>query len=188
VVPKLREQMPHLLTLGVFDAAQKTGPAVWLRCIVARALSEANWSEETVPVVYLPGVSRQDFRSIEECPKKLLPLMELHFRGTFWPQANHKDWPVLALLQSGEGGRRRFAQFVTLSSSNTLPFDAWGSRGLPATLREPLFLSSLSRRRLRSQTKHSPCLQPPAVVAAIYECRGWPRTAANPGDELLEPS
>ncbi len=104
LLPKFRERLPHLLTLGAFDAAQKTGPAVWLRCMVARTLPEADWGEKTVPVIYLPGVSRQDFRSIEECPKTMLPLMELQFRSAFWTQVSHKDWTVLALLQSAEGG------------------------------------------------------------------------------------
>jgi len=30
LLPKLREVMPELLTLGAFDAATKTGPAIWV--------------------------------------------------------------------------------------------------------------------------------------------------------------
>ncbi len=30
--------------------------------------------------------------------------MELQFRGAFWSQVNHRDWTVLAYLQSEDGG------------------------------------------------------------------------------------
>ena len=33
-----------------------------------------------------------------------MPLAELQYRGVFWSQANHRDWTVLAFLQSAEGG------------------------------------------------------------------------------------
>ena len=33
-----------------------------------------------------------------------MPLAELQYRGGFWSQANHRDWTVLAFLQSSEGG------------------------------------------------------------------------------------
>ena len=39
----LREWMPHLLTLGPYAANCKTGPAIWLRCMIAQTLPEANW-------------------------------------------------------------------------------------------------------------------------------------------------
>ena len=37
LLPKLRERLPELLTYGDFDAATRTGPAVWLRAALARA-------------------------------------------------------------------------------------------------------------------------------------------------------
>jgi len=43
VLPVLRERLPHLLTLGPYAANCKTGPAIWLRCMIARTLPEANW-------------------------------------------------------------------------------------------------------------------------------------------------
>jgi hypothetical protein len=39
-----------------------------------------------------------------ECPPALMPLAELQYRGAFWSQVNHKDWTVLAFLQSADGG------------------------------------------------------------------------------------
>lgn len=103
-LPVLRERLPHLLTLGPYAANCKTGPAIWLRCMISRALPEANWSEKTIPILYLPGVSRQELRAVAECPAPLMPLAELQYRGVFWSQVNHKDWTVLAFLQSADGG------------------------------------------------------------------------------------
>ncbi len=110
VVPMLRERLPHLLTLGAYAANCKTGPAIWLRCMIGRGstsqplLPEANWPEKTTPILYLPGVSRQELRAVAECPPALMPLAELQYRGAFWSQVNHKDWTVLAFLQSADGG------------------------------------------------------------------------------------
>lgn len=30
---RLRETLPHFLTLGDYDPATKTGPSIWLRCM-----------------------------------------------------------------------------------------------------------------------------------------------------------
>jgi len=57
---RLRELLPHLLVVGDFDPAQRRGPAIWLKCMLARTLEAADWPDDTVPVVYLPGVSRSD--------------------------------------------------------------------------------------------------------------------------------
>jgi hypothetical protein len=90
-LPVLREQLPHLLSLGPHAANCKTGPAIWLRCMISRALPEANWPacapacnaegrshadrpEKTTPILYLPGVSRQELRAVAECPPVLMPL------------------------------------------------------------------------------------------------------------------
>jgi hypothetical protein len=100
----LREALPHFLTLGPYDPATKTGPAIWLRCMVARTLPEATWPEGTVPILYLPGVSRAELREVEECPKPLQPLVELQYRGAFFTQLNGKDWTILAFLVSSDGG------------------------------------------------------------------------------------
>jgi len=64
LAPKLRDILPHFITLGDFAPELKTGPSIWLKCMVARTLPEANWSAETVPILYLPGVSRQELRAV----------------------------------------------------------------------------------------------------------------------------
>ena len=100
----LRAELPHLLTLGPYNPATKTGPAIWLRCLLARTLPAADWPEEVIPIIYLPGVSRGVLREVEECPKYLQPLVELQFRGVVWSQRNGKDWTVAAFLASADGG------------------------------------------------------------------------------------
>lgn len=104
LLPSLREALPQLLTLGEYDPANKTGPGIWMRCMIARTLDKADWEEEAVPILYLPGVSRQELRAVESCPNPLKPLAELQYRGVFWSQVNAKDWTLLAFLQSKEGG------------------------------------------------------------------------------------
>jgi len=109
VVEQLRPLMPELLTLGDYDATTRTGPALWLRCVIEPAVRadkfpDLSWPVGTVPVIYMPGVSRQTLRAVEECPDLLKPLVELQYRGTVWMQKNGKDWTILAFLVSDDGG------------------------------------------------------------------------------------
>lgn len=109
VVEQLRPLMPELLTLGDYDATMRTGPALWLRCVIEPAVRadkfpDLSWPVGTVPVIYMPGVSRQTLRAVEECPDLLKPLVELQYRGTVWMQKNGKDWTILAFLVSDDGG------------------------------------------------------------------------------------
>lgn len=104
LLPRLRSSLPQLLTLGAYDPSILTGPAIWIKCMIARTLPEAGWAEELIPILYLPGVSRQELRAVEECAKHLQPLAELQYRGVYWTQLNAKDWTLLAFLQSKDGG------------------------------------------------------------------------------------
>lgn len=104
LTPRLRTDLPHFLTLGDYDPEARTGPAIWLRCMIARTLPGADWPENTVPIVYLPGVSRQELRSVDECPKALQRIAELQYRGVFFTQYNARDWTILAFLQSDRSG------------------------------------------------------------------------------------
>ncbi len=98
----LRAALPALYTLGRYEPATRTGPAIWLKCVVDRALPEAPPPGET-PVLYLPRVSRQELRAAGDCPPALQPLVELQFRGRVWHQSNGHDWTVRAFLVSDEG-------------------------------------------------------------------------------------
>lgn len=102
--PELRAALPELWVLGEYEPERRVGPAIWLRCVLAGQSGDFNPPEGRPPILYLPGVSRQDLRAVESCPEALKPLAELQFRGAFWSQQNTKDWTILAFLKSNQGG------------------------------------------------------------------------------------
>ena len=104
LIPQLRRLLPQLLTLGDYEPDHRIGPAIWLRSVVDRALPDVELPEGATPIVYLPGVSRQELRAVQECSDRLKPLVEIQYRGICWTQKNGKDWTVAAFLVSGEGG------------------------------------------------------------------------------------
>ncbi len=104
IVPRLQNEILELFQLGDLVPDKRVGPAIWLRCVIARKLEGASLPAGTVPILYLPGVSRQDLRAVESCPESLKPLAELQFRGVIWSQVNAKDWTILAYLKSNQGG------------------------------------------------------------------------------------
>ena len=104
VIPRLQEELPELVILGDYSPEKRTGPAIWLRCVVARKIEEATLPSDTIPIIYLPGISRQDLRAVESCPEYLKPLVELQYRGAIWSQINSKDWTILMFLRSDQGG------------------------------------------------------------------------------------
>lgn len=103
LVPVLRRRLA-LLTLGDYAPQDRTGPAYYLRCMIARTLPGDVLPVEAVPIIYLPGVSRQYVREIRECPKPLQPLVELQYRGTIFSHRNGRDWTIGGFLQSAHGG------------------------------------------------------------------------------------
>jgi len=104
IIPQLRQLLPQLLMLGEYQPDQRTGPAIWLRTVMEGALPEIEIPKGEVPILYLPNVSRQELRAVQECPDALKPLVELQYRGVCWTQKNGKDWTVEAFLVSEEGG------------------------------------------------------------------------------------
>jgi hypothetical protein len=104
VVPRLQSDVPELFQLGTFAPDKRIGPAIWLRCVITRKLKDFSLPENLIPILYLPGVSRQDLRAVEACPEDLKPLAELQFRGVICSQVNAKDWTILAYLKSNQGG------------------------------------------------------------------------------------
>ncbi|MCF7976524.1 MAG: hypothetical protein K9L82_00650 [Chromatiaceae bacterium] len=65
VAERLRPLLPELLILGDYAPAERRGPAIWIKCMLARTLDEADWPDNAVPILYLPGVSRTDLRAIQ---------------------------------------------------------------------------------------------------------------------------
>ena len=104
VAGELRQRMPELLTFGDYQPEARTGPAIWLRTAIDGHVPEVDIEEGVTPIVYLPSVSLQALRTVEECPNSLKPLVELQYRGTCWTQRNGKDWTVEAFLASSDGG------------------------------------------------------------------------------------
>lgn len=99
----LLQRMPEFTVLGDYDPGVRTGPAIWIRCVVDRTLEDPKTPENRVPIVYLPGVARQDMLAGEGCPAELRPLVELMYQGTLWLQRNGNDWTVTAFLTSPQG-------------------------------------------------------------------------------------
>lgn len=104
VIPVLQAEMPELFVLGGYDPEKRTGPAIWLRCAMAGNLDDVSLPKERPLIFYLPGVSRQDLRAVENCPDHLKAIAELQYRGVLWSQANSKDWTVLAFLKAEQVG------------------------------------------------------------------------------------
>ena len=95
---ELLVRLPELIILGGYAPEERTGPAIWVRCIVERTLESPEIPLERTPIIYLPGVAKQDLRAGEDCLPALMPLVELMFRGTMWLQHNGKDWTATAFL------------------------------------------------------------------------------------------
>lgn len=104
VMTQLQSALPELFCLGSYKPERRQGPAIWLKCVLADALPEVSLPTGLIPIIYLPGVSRQDLRAISACPADLQPLAELQYRGTLWSQINAKDWTLNAFLVSRNGG------------------------------------------------------------------------------------
>jgi len=109
IIPRLQKDLPELFVFGNYSPENRTGPGIWLRCVIAgkveayKELLDAKGNNLPV-IIYLPGISRQDLRAVESCPDHLKPLAELQYRGVIWSQINAKDWTILAYLKSDQGG------------------------------------------------------------------------------------
>jgi hypothetical protein len=103
LLASLRERLPQLLTFGEYDPATRTGPAVWLRAAVARALADVTWTEEAAPILYLPGIGRDTLRGAEGCPPPLQPLVWFAVAGTLFGHVNGKDWTLRGFLAAERG-------------------------------------------------------------------------------------
>ena len=116
----LRVAAPEVLVLGEYDPSAGAGPAVWLRCVVdgtlpapggrSAAVSQnagtsdgdqtSGRHDAPVPILYLPGVKREDLRAGPDCPDHVKPLVELMYRGTLWHHPNGRPWTPAAFLGS----------------------------------------------------------------------------------------
>lgn len=100
-IERLREQR-RVVRLGSHQPGGGSGPAIWLRCVVAgTAVVDGPGG---LPIVYLPGVSRDDLRSVSSDDQRLAPLVPLQHRSQWFTQSSGKDWTVRALLANKDRG------------------------------------------------------------------------------------
>jgi hypothetical protein len=137
----LRSALPQLYTLGPYEPQARTGPVIWLKCVVDRSLPEVSPPEGVTPILYLPDVDRQQLRAAGECPESLQPLVELQYRGTVWHQRGGRDWSVESFLTSEQG----LGLDVALNAATRAAI----SRALPLLATEPI--AGLRGRRLEAE-------------------------------------
>lgn len=97
------QQRRCVVRYGTFDASRHQGPAYWLRCVIAATL-ELDGLPDGVPVVYLPGISRDTMRALDTVAPELAPLGALQHRCQWFSHPNGKDWTVRSLLSNKERG------------------------------------------------------------------------------------
>ena len=104
VIPIMQETLPQLISYGKYIHGQKQGPSIWIKCMVARVLPEASWDENVTPIIYLPGVSKNDLRNVEDARLEFQPLLEYQYTGTMFVQENGKEWTILAFIENNFSG------------------------------------------------------------------------------------
>lgn len=104
-MPYIKQQLPELIELGEYQPEQRTGPAIWVKCMIAGTLEDSALPKDHTPIIYLPGVGRKDLRAIEQCPEFLKPLAELQYRGCWWAyNTAGRDWSVASFLTNPKVG------------------------------------------------------------------------------------
>jgi len=141
LIPILKSAIPQLYVLGEYDPESKTGPVIWLKCIVDRTLKEVAPDADLTPILYLPGIDRQVLRAGADCPVSFQPLVELQYRGAVWHQRDGRDWTVSAFLSTEAGLGLDIAQDMRTKEAML--------RALPLLAGEPM--SGLRGRRLEAE-------------------------------------
>jgi hypothetical protein len=95
IIAQARRGFFALDASGVGDFS---GPSTWIRYQLGK------WEGDEVPVVYLPGIHRHQFRGAAGFPAEALHLYALQFQGQFCGQINGKDWTPTAMLSAEAGG------------------------------------------------------------------------------------
>ena len=135
VIPELQNTFPALLMYGTYDALKKQGPAIWLKCMIAQVLPEANWAATEIPIIYLPGISKSDLKNIQNAGLDFQPLIEYQYTGTVFTQDNGREWTILAFVQNAESGLGlKVAQDIATRDAL--------KKALPSIFQDPDVLSS----------------------------------------------
>jgi Putative DNA-binding domain len=102
LLPRLRSHLP-LLTLGPYDALERTGPAAWIRCMISRTLPK-RLAPNAIPVIYLPGVSASMLNDSSQRGRAMKPLAELRYRSVVWTCRDGAEWTVASFFQDSQDG------------------------------------------------------------------------------------
>jgi hypothetical protein len=105
LLPRLSSSLPFLIfDHQHYQPEELRGPAYYIRCLLSGSIPDQRLQKLQVPILYLPGISKQELRAIEECEDDLKPIAELQYRGVLFTQKNGKDWTIPAFLQNREEG------------------------------------------------------------------------------------
>ena len=175
LIGKLRERLPQLVSYGEYDLESLTGPAIWLKCVVERTLSDVQIPADLTPIIYLPGISRQSLRAGNDCPVELQPLVELLYRGTVWTQKSGRDWTVEAMLVSSDAmgldlsrdKNTRLSMMASLSVLATTPIERLQGKRLEAEDFDKLMIGDTPHDLLRWMSSPEKC------AAEMQETGKW---------------
>jgi len=102
VIPELRGRL-RIASFGPYAPEAVQGPAYWLRCFIASTI-EIDDAVAGLPIVYLPGVSRDVLRGLGTVAADIAPVAALQHRCQWFSHPNGKDWTIRALLSNKERG------------------------------------------------------------------------------------
>ena len=95
-IPMMKSRMPELYELGDYAPEEHRGPAIWLRCVVANLVSDM--PTDRIPVLYLPGISKNDIRADGEIACR--PLVPLQYLAKIWAHENGRDYTPAAFFKA----------------------------------------------------------------------------------------
>ena len=102
-IDEIRLQLPELVSLGDYAPEKGRGPAIWLRCVVDKTIKVDGIGPTTVPIIYIPGFSRNHLRADANPAASVEPLVYLVYRGKVWCQPNQNDWGVVSFISNQAG-------------------------------------------------------------------------------------
>jgi len=102
-IDEIRLQLPELVSLGDYAPEKGRGPAIWLRCVVDKTFKVDGIGPATVPIIYIPGFSRNHLRADANPAASVEPLVYLVYRGKVWCQPNQNDWGVVSFISNQAG-------------------------------------------------------------------------------------
>lgn len=103
VIDRLKKSF-LILTFGPYAAASFTGPSIFIRTQVPKAATHTQDRTSPIPIIYLPGYSRDQFKEPSTFPQELKPLAGLYHQSVCWAAKTGKDWTLVTFLQSSELG------------------------------------------------------------------------------------